>query len=288
MLLGRPASGKGKTRFDDIYTRPDPRAFFRRLAPLAYEIPHHAQSVFRRTRSARSAAEGGAPVTVLDVACSYGINAALLNHDLTLADLFAHYTGPGVRDLGVDELIAHDREFYAAHRREDAGPVIGLDASEQAVHYALAVGLLDEGYAENLERTPPSPGLRAAMAKTGLITATGAGSYVTDRTFRALLDCARRPVWISAFVLRTVPYDAVVEALAGYGLTTVRDDEHTYPQRRFTDAAEQRHAVASVRRNGEDPTGREAEGRYHARLYASRPADTRPGGPAASGSDGPP
>ncbi|EST36825.1 hypothetical protein [Streptomyces roseochromogenus] len=45
----------GKARFDDIYDRPDPRAYFRRLAPLEYEIPHHAQPVFRQAATERTA-----------------------------------------------------------------------------------------------------------------------------------------------------------------------------------------------------------------------------------------
>ncbi|WP_223772781.1 hypothetical protein [Streptomyces sp. 135] len=136
----RTATPSGKTRFDDIYDQPDPRAYFRTLAPYEYEIPHHAQAVFRRTRELRSRMPGDeGPVTVLDVCCSYGINAALLNHDLTLADLYAHYTSAA---LTPQELIECDKEFYATRRRPDATPMIGLDAAANATRYALDAGLL--------------------------------------------------------------------------------------------------------------------------------------------------
>ncbi|GGS09497.1 methyltransferase type 12 [Streptomyces aureoverticillatus] len=268
----------GKTRFDDIYDLPDPRSYFRRLAPYEYEIPHHAQRVFRRTLAARRASAPPGPdgdrrngVTVLDLCCSYGINAALLNHDLTLADLYAHYTGDETADLTTSELVDLDKEFYAARRRPDAVRMVGVDTAANATAYALAVGLLDEAYAENLERVPPSHGLARAMSGVGLITVTGGIGYVTHRTFDALLDCVRLPLWVSAFVLRTVPYDRIADTLAARGLVTGSDPARTYPQRLFTSPDEQRDAVERVRALGLDPTGFEAAGRYHTRLYESRP-----------------
>ncbi|WP_055567952.1 hypothetical protein [Streptomyces atriruber] len=268
----RTNTSSGKTRFDDIYDQPDPRAYFRTLAPYEYEIPQHAQAVFRRTRDLRARLLGHeGPVTVLDLCCSYGINAALLNHDLTLADLYAHYTGDEAAALTPHELVARDKEFYASRRRADATPVIGLDMAANATRYALDAGLLDEAYAENLERHPPSQELCRAMGRTGLITVTGGIGYISHRTFDALLDCARLPVWVSAFVLRSVPYGRITDTLAAHGLDTVTDASRTYTQRLFTSPEERRDAVRQVILAGEDPTGYESEGRYHTRLHESRP-----------------
>lgn len=271
----QPSQGStgAKSRFDDIYDQPDPRAYFRRLAPLEYEIPHHAQPVFRQAAAERAAAESGvaAPPVVLDVCCSYGINAALLNHDMTLAELYEHYTAPGVSDLSTAELAARDKEFYAARRRPDAHRVIGLDIAGRVVRYAHAVGLLDAAFTDNLEHRPASPRLRRALASVGLITLTGGGSYITHRTFDALLSCTSRPVWVSVFVLRTVPYDEITKTLAEHSLVTTTDPTRTYPQRLFTDEQEQRAAVEAVVRLEENPAGREAAGRFHTLLHVSRP-----------------
>ncbi|MEU1015222.1 hypothetical protein ABZ383_19615 [Streptomyces sp. NPDC005900] len=277
----RKRTASGKTRFDDLYDQPDPRAYFRTLAPYEYEIPHHAQAVFRRTRDLRAQVPGsGGPVTVLDVCCSYGINAALLNHDLTLADLYAHYTSARTAALTPHELVQYDKEFYASRRRADATPVIGLDVAANATRYALEVGLLDEAYAEDLEQRPPSAELCRAVARVGLITVTGGISYLSHRTFDALLGCARTQVWVSAFVLRSVPYGRIAATLAAHGLRTETDRSRTYPQRLFTGPEERRDTVRQVIMAGEDPTGRESEGRYHTRLHESRPHPDRPG-PAA-------
>ncbi|MCT7353527.1 hypothetical protein N4P33_15270 [Streptomyces sp. 15-116A] len=263
----------GKSRFDDIYARPDPRAYFTRLAPLEYEIPHHAQPVFRRTAAERAAYDDGGPgpPVVLDLCCSYGINAALLNHDVTLAELYQRYTSEPARTMTSAELAAWDKHFYAERRRPDALPVYGLDVAAPAVRYAQAAGLLDAAFTDNLEQTPPGPGLSRALRDVGLITLTGGGSYITERTFTALLDGARRPVWVCAFVLRTVSYEPVVRTLTAHGLRTTADTSRTYPQRRFTDAREQRFAVEAVRALGADPTAREEAGRFHTVLYRSRP-----------------
>ncbi|MFF4834995.1 hypothetical protein [Streptomyces sp. NPDC001315] len=263
----------GKSRFDDIYDRPDPRAYFTRLAPLEYEIPHHAQPVFRQTAAARAAIDDGRPgrPVVLDVCCSYGINAALLNHDVTLAELYDRYTSDTARRMSTSELAAWDKEFYAERRRPDALPVYGLDIAAPAMYYAQQAGLLDGAFTDDLEQAPPGPWLRSALPDIGLITVTGGGSYVTERTFAALLDGARRPVWVSAFVLRTVSYEPVVRTLAGYGLRTTVDPSRTYRQRRFTDEREQRFAIEAVRELGGDPSGQEEAGRFYSVLYDSRP-----------------
>ncbi|WP_433455059.1 hypothetical protein ACQPXS_43935 [Streptomyces sp. CA-142005] len=263
----------GKSRFDDIYDRPDPRMYFRRLAPLEYEIPHHAQPVFRQAAAERAALDDGHPgrPAVLDLCCSYGINAALLNHDVTLADMYERYTSPDRQEMSTARLAAQDKEFYAGRRRPDAVPVFGLDVAAPAVQYALEVGLLDAAFTDDLEQGPPGPGLRRALAEVGLVTLTGGGSYITDRTFTALLDSTRRPVWISAFVLRTVSYQPIVRALAAHGLHTTLDVSRTYPQRLFTDEREQQFAIATVRSLGHDPAGREESGRFHSLHYESRP-----------------
>ncbi|RJO73694.1 hypothetical protein D5S18_21200 [Nocardia panacis] len=258
----------GRTPFDDIYDQPDPRGYFGSLGRFDYRTPHHAQAVFRRLVAAR--AQSG-PVTVVDLCCSYGINAALLNHDLTLADLYARYTLPQIAELDTVELIESDKEFYAARRRDDAVPVVGVDIAAPAIDYALAVGLLDAGFVENLETGAASPALLRAAGPAGLITVTGGASFLTARTFQQLLGAAVEPVWVAAFVLRTGSYRPIADALAEYGLVTEVDPARTVLQRRFTDLDEQRYAIAAVTEAGADPAGKETEGYYHAAVHLSLP-----------------
>ncbi|MEU7021268.1 hypothetical protein ABZ990_11520 [Streptomyces sp. NPDC046203] len=268
------------TSFDDIYEQPDPRAYFATLGALGYETPQHAQWIFRRLlpladgggEGGGAGRDGGPRASVLDICCSYGINAALLNHHVTLRELTDRYTSPRVAGLTTAELIEDDRAFYAARRRADAVPVVGIDISAPAIAYARAAGLLDEGFAENLETAPPSPELLKAVGDIRLITVTGGASFLSPRTFRPLLDGRQDPPWVAALVLRTGRYDTIADGLAAYGLTTRKDTSRTYVQRRFTDADEQRYAVAAVSAAGDDPRGKETDGHFHTALHLSRPA----------------
>ncbi|MFJ9852751.1 hypothetical protein [Streptomyces sp. NPDC101150] len=263
----------GKADFEAIYNCPDPRRYFTTLQPFEYQIPHHGQAVFRavtevlqRRRSDRP------PLNVVDLCCSYGVNAALLNHRLSLTDLYRRYAGHGHGGPATPRLAQEDRKFFATRRRPEAARVIGLDAAEHAVDYAQSVGLLDRGFSENLELDDPSPQLRAALAGIDLITVTGGVGYISERTFGRLLDCVSAPPWIAAFVLRTVSYDPVSALLTRAGLVTEKLTTRTFRQRRFTDGEERRATFAALAARGLSTVGKEADGFYHAELYLSRPA----------------
>ena len=81
----------GKAAFDDIYAQPDPRAYFGTLRKLDYRIPHLAKPHFERLIA--QLRDGAATVSVLDIGCSYGINAALLRCDAGLDELYDRYCG---------------------------------------------------------------------------------------------------------------------------------------------------------------------------------------------------
>ncbi|MGW1177348.1 hypothetical protein ACWD4P_26985 [Kitasatospora sp. NPDC002543] len=151
-------------------------------------------------------------------------------------------------------------------------PAVGLDIAAPAVAYGRAVGLLDEGFVENLETAPPSPELHRATRGTRLITVTGGSSFLSARTFRPLLEGRRELPWVAAFVLRTGSYRDTADGLAALGMTTEKDTSRTYRQRRFTDPDEQRYALAAVSAAGDDPRGEETDGCFHTALHLSRPA----------------
>ncbi|MEU9120879.1 hypothetical protein AB0C96_13630 [Streptomyces sp. NPDC048506] len=263
----------GKADFEAIYNCPDPRRYFTTLQPLDYQIPHHGQAVFRAVVESLQRRRGDhPPLNVVDLCCSYGVNAALLNHRLSLSDLYHRYTGYRPDTPTTRQLSEADRTFFATRRRDRAVRVTGLDAAERAVGYARAVGLLDHGFAENLELDEPSPALRRAMKDTDLITVTGGVGYITERTFGRLFACVASPPWVAAFVLREVSYRPVSALLARAGLVTEKLTSRTFRQRRFADGDERRAALAALAARGLSIAGKEADGFYHADLYLSRPA----------------
>lgn len=255
-------TGEQKADFSDVYAQRDPRAYFRTLIPLGYQVPQHARPVVESVLEQH-------PGTVLDVCCSYGINATLLRHDVDLDGLGAHAVEARRADLTPEQVIAEDTAWFAARRRPVQRRVLGLDVSGPAIDYSVATGLHAAGWAEDLEAGDPSGSLVDALAEVALVLCTGGVGYVGPATFDRILTHAP-DAWVLAFVLRVFPYDDVATALAAHGLVTEKLPG-TFPQRRFADTAEAEAAVHDVRLLGLDPAGREADGWFHAEAYLSRP-----------------
>lgn len=264
----------GKASFGHIYDRRDPREYFRTLGSMDYRIPDHGQKLFGALVERRRVA-GEDPVNVVDLCCSYGINAALLKHDVTLDDLYERYCSEEVGALSGDELTEDDAAYYAGRVREAAPRVVGLDVAENAVSYALKAGLLDAGATEDLERDRPSVALRRAVSDADLLTVSGGIGYISERTFDALLGCVDggSPPWVAALALRWVSYEEISGVLDGYGLVTEKLEGRTFEQRRFVDAAEGEYVCRELRNMGIDTRGKEEDGGYHAEFYLSRPAE---------------
>lgn len=264
----------GKASFGHIYDRQDPREYFKTLGSMDYRLPDHGQRLFGALVERRREANED-PVNVVDVCCSYGINAALLKHDVTLDDLYERYCSEEIGALSGDELAEGDAEYYAGRVRESALRVTGLDVAENAVSYALKAGLLDAGAAEDLENGQPSEALRRAVSDADLFTVSGGIGYISERTFGALLDCVDRgsSPWVAALALRWVSYGDISGVLGGYGLVTEKLAGHTFEQRRFADEAEQEYVCRELRNMGVDTEGKEDDGSYHAEFYLSRPAE---------------
>lgn len=211
---------------------------------------------------------------MVDLCCSYGINAALLKYDVALDDLYDRYSSDNLL-LSGDELAESDAAYYADREKEDAPRVVGVDAAGNAVSYALKAGLLDAGAGEDLENEPPSEALRREVSGADLFTVTGGIGYISERTFDRLLGCVdeRRDPWVAVLALRWVSYDKISEVLGGYGLVTEKLEGHTFEQRRFADEEEQEYVCGELESMGIDTEGKEGDGSYHAEFYLSRPEE---------------
>jgi len=147
---------EAKAVFDDIYTMQDPRAYFSVLGELDYMIPDVAEPVVRQILAARQALSGVMP-KVLDIGCSYGINAAVHRFPLTFSGLRHRYARREVRALDPEDMVRLDRNFYASWPDVGTARFFGLDISAPAVSYATRVGLIDHGIVTDLERSELSP-----------------------------------------------------------------------------------------------------------------------------------
>ncbi|WP_432094104.1 class I SAM-dependent methyltransferase [Streptomyces sp. bgisy100] len=264
----------GKVSLENVYTQPDPRAYFRTLRELDYCIPQLAKPYFTKlVHEYRDVRRVRTP-HILDIGCSYGINAALLTCNTTMDGLYERYCDGDTPGLTGDELLARDREWVAGRERPAAARFTGLDASRPALSYALAAGLLDSAVHADLETYDPTEQQRALLAGTDLVISTGCVGYVTEKTLSRVVEAhggARKP-WMAHFVLRMFPFDAVEESLAAAGYETVHV-EGLFKQRRFASAEEQSRVLDTLSSVGVDPSGLEADGWFYARLHVSRPRE---------------
>jgi hypothetical protein len=211
-----PFDATGKVSFDGIYTEPDPRAFFSTLRGLDYQIPQLAKPYFTKLiREYREKRRIQNP-TVLDLGCSYGVNAILQRCDATMDELYEHYAAGYSMDH--DELLARDRDLVRSRVRQNRVGFTGLDSSEPALRYALSAGFIDNAVHADLERDDPTEQQRALLAEVDLVVSTGCLGYITEKTVARIADIpgGRRP-WMAHFVLRMFSYDAVTESLAALG-----------------------------------------------------------------------
>ncbi len=261
---------KAKADFSAIYNEPDPRSYYRTLGALDYEIPAHGTTVFERLLDELGGREGK---TVLDLCCSYGVNAALLNYDVELGELYEHYASV---DTGADagEVEEIDRRWFATRRRPDAVSTVGLDMAENAVRYATSVGLLDHGVVANLEADPCDDDVLHTLATADLVTVTGGIGYIGEKTFRAIVEATGdEPPWIAALSLRWIDFEPIAETLDDLGLVTEQLEGYCVPQRRFADDRERRAALDALSARGLDPTEELRLGAHCSELILVRPPE---------------
>ncbi|MFD0688221.1 class I SAM-dependent methyltransferase [Actinomadura fibrosa] len=263
----------GKVSLDHIYVQPDPRAYFGTLRGLDYHIPELAKPHFAALVDEYREARGVAVPTVLDIGCSYGINAALLKHGATMAELYDRYSGPDADRWTRAALLARDRESIRTGEPANRTRFLGLDASDNALSYALEAGFLDGAVHADLEAGDPTEEQRAQLAPTDVVISTGCLGYVTERTLLRVVEASAGtggPPWMAHFVLRMFPFDPIAERLAEAGYETVRHDG-VFRQRRFATEEERTLVLDRLSAVGVDPSGLETDGWLYAQLHVSRP-----------------
>lgn len=261
---------ENKANFDQIYTRPDPRDYYRVLYGLDYIIPDLAKLVFRNIITAMQERRKHR-IKVLDLGCSYGNNGALIRMPLDLDRLAKRYRDLDTEAVSPRDLMALDRSYFQSWPKRDVD-IVGIDVSRPAIDYARSVGLIDEGLAINLETEPVSPACRDMVSDVDLIITTGSVGYVTERSFGKLLTAIGQPApWIASFVLRMFPYSRLTGLFDTAGMVTEKLGGVTFIQRRFHSEEECVGVLAKLEGQGIDPAGKEAGGLLHAELFLSRP-----------------
>ncbi len=265
----------GKIDLSAIYDRPDPRDYYQTLVNLDYRIPAEAAPIFRCVIEIERSARKRRHLKLLDVGCSYGVNAAILKHGQALTDLFRAYGAAATAALSRRELLSRDRATFGQSAAQAELTVIGLDPAERAVGYAREAGILDDYLTRDLENEEPSAAEHDLLADVDLVISTGAIGYVGAPTFIHILGAAERRPWFALFALRMFSFDAIAAALKERGYDVFKLAGRTFHQRHFADGKERAEVFANLDALGIDPAHHESDGWYHAEFFFAHPADDK-------------
>jgi hypothetical protein len=265
----------GKVSLDHLYVQPDPRAYFSTLRELGYCIPQLAKPHFAKQIQEFREFSRKPTINILDIGCSYGINAVLLNYDASMDELYEHYDALDSPAQTRNTVLTCDWELVRSRNRLAGARFVGLDNSFPALSYALTAGFIDDAVHADLETREPTELERGQLAETDLVISTGCLGYVSERTLsRVVMAAGERKPWMAHFVLRMFPFEPIEESLAGLGYETIRM-EGVFKQRRFVSVEEQALVLDTLSSVGVDPRGMETYGWLYAQLYISRPCDVK-------------
>ncbi|PWJ87448.1 hypothetical protein C8D77_11624 [Mesorhizobium loti] len=266
-----------KHDFSGAYNRKWPHAYFRAHLALDYMLPDRAKPVFERIFADYRRRRNKTKLKIIDIGCSYGVNATLLRTDLDLDDLYAAYLGSSGPLSGRHE-IEH-RAFFRNRGLRDDIQFVGVDPSFRAVRYARNQGLLEAGIPANLETRELTVKERCALADADIIISTGCVGYATERTFARVYDAsaASRP-WVVVFAMHPFCYDDIAAALRGYALETRLVDRFRQRQRRFSTITERQAILTAMAELGIEDRLERTTGYVFASCYISAPPGEVPYG----------
>jgi len=217
------------------------------------------------------------PVRVLDIGCSYGMSGALLKTDCAYRDLAKFYRQEASSEYAA--CVVESQRWLDSHTMRRDIEVVGLDSSAEAIRFATASHMIDNGIARNLEdeKSELTDDEAHLIQECDVLLSTGAIGYVTDKTVNPILDefgnsarGALGPVAVMS-VLELFDPAPIAEAFTehGYrfGQLSIR-----MPQRRFADEDERQGVIEALRQRGVQADALESEHQMFAGLcIAAKP-----------------
>ncbi|PBB31169.1 hypothetical protein [Mesorhizobium sp. WSM3868] len=261
---------KAKYDFTATYNRKWPHAYLRTCLFLDYMLPDRAKPIFERIFADYRRARNKRKLKIIDVGCSYGVNAALLRTDLDLDDLYAAYLDPS-GSLSRRQEIEH-RAFFRKQGLADEIQFVGVDPSFRAVRYALNLGLLEAGVTADVETRDLTGEERSALADADILISTGCVGYATEATFARVYEASAssRP-WVVAFAMHPFRYDDIAAAFRAFSLETRLVERFRQRQRRFSTSAERGAILKAMAKLGMEDHLERTTGYIYASCYISAP-----------------
>lgn len=179
-----------KDDFGQVYDLDRAGPYYRGLAPSDYRMPDVLCGLLKRVRRCIASARGTATLRVLDFACGYGANGALLRHRLSMSDLYRLYAS--------DKDASGHQGFFESRRESESGfDIGGLDLASNALAHAERMGFIDSAFCEDLCASEPSGVLCEFLLGADLVVESGSLGALLPTVFPKLLGAAarERPPW---------------------------------------------------------------------------------------------
>lgn len=261
-----------KKNFADIYTQKFPDDYLEEMKRLHYRIPDKTKTLYLSlaeqlyNKLSRS-------INILDIGSSYGINAALMKHDLEMSDLDDYFLQE------ENTSLEQTKQFFDKMPSNDHLKFYQIDISDNALQFSEDVKLCKKGICVNLE-TESLP--IKEVPPFDMIIATGCIGYIGYKAFSNLFELIKKqqtkysqsetdkPIFAFS-VLRIFDMEKIQQTFDYYGYSLVRADLDPIRQRRFSDSDEKSQTVSLLHDKGIDSKSFEDDGHFYAHFYIASP-----------------
>ena len=240
-----------KLDLNDVYNLRDPESYYQSMAQYEYDLPEGAKPYFQKVINAYRQDKSVNSLKILDIGCSYGINAAILKFHKSMRELYQYYTNPLRLQLAELSRRHRDYNWFYEFNFDEGLQFIGLDTAEKAVNYAVESQLIQSGISTNLEKLPLLKEDYTNLQDINLLITTGCIGYITEITLDKILSAVRNSsqLWGAVFILKMFKISGFKKTLAKYNLVLVETGV-TVKQRRFSSVEEKKAMINFIEQQG--------------------------------------
>lgn len=262
-----------KKDFTDIYTKKFPAPYLEQMRSLDYRIADQTKPLYEHL-SQRMVNYAKKPINLLDLGSSYGINSALMSHELIMSELddffIEQHPNPSISEV-------HDF-FNGLPNKNPNLKFYLVDTSSQALEFAEKAGLCEESFCVNMEKEPLTTEFKRALGDIDFIISTGCIGYIGWKSFEKIFQSIQvhRAFPIFAFsLLRMFNLYEIDKVFKKNNFDLVRTKVGPLRQRRFYDEGEMKKTIDLLKDRGTDPHGLEDTGYYFADFYVAGPSNKK-------------
>lgn len=263
-----------KKDFTNIYVQKNPTSYLEEMRNLEYRIPDQTKPLYKHLVE-RIVNYKKRPVKILDLGSSYGINSALLNHELIMSELDDFFL-----ENNIDPSIKSTQNFFDDLPNDDPNLEFYLvDTSSPALDFAKKAGLCEDSFCINLEKETIPSKLQQTMRDVDLIISTGCVGYIGGKSFAKIFSNIkgdRELLPIFAFtVLRIFQMGDIERVFKENNFELLKTKIGPLKQRRFYDEIEMNDTLDLLKRRNIDTKNLEETGYYFADFYVGGPRNLK-------------